>query len=166
MIHGYHQKPENTRPDLLVWNDEVCGAVIAWFYQEPRVKSRDGIVSAAVATVTDLIPLTGFNRSIVKKGLEVINKNPPLWLKKLFEVSSLYDVEFTTYEIGWAVGPRLNASGRLQSSEDSIRLLTEQDETLLEKLASNLNSKNIERQEKTIEMYDMASEVDEKNFLR
>ena len=166
ILTDHHQKPDKVpAPDLLVWNDEVCGAVIAWFLSKALgSKSKDGIVNAAVATITDLIPLTGFNRLIIKRGLEVINRKPPLWLKKLFEVSSLRDAEITTYEIGWAVGPRLNASGRLQSSEDSIRLLTERDESLLEKLASNLNSKNIERQEKTIEMYDMASELDEKKL--
>lgn len=166
ILTDHHQKPEKVpAPDLLVWNDGVCGAVIAWFLSKALgSKSRDGIVNAAVATVTDLIPLTGFNRIIVKKGLEVVNKKPPLWIKKLFEVSSIKDVEITTYEIGWAVGPRLNASGRLQSSEDSIRLLTDRDESVLEKLASSLNSKNIERQEKTIEMYDMASELDEKKL--
>jgi len=166
ILTDHHQKPEKVpAPDLLVWNDGVCGAAIAWLLSKALgSKSRDGIVNASVATVTDLIPLTGFNRIIVKKGLEVINSNPPLWIKKLFEVSSIKDIEITTYEIGWAVGPRLNASGRLKSSEDSIRLLTEHDETVLEKLSSSLNSKNIERQEKTIEMYDMASEIDEKNL--
>ena len=166
ILTDHHQKPEKVpTPDLLVWNDGVCGAAIAWLLSKALgSKSRDGIVNASVATVTDLIPLTGFNRIIVKKGLEVINSNPPLWIKKLFEVSSLKDTEVTTYEIGWAVGPRLNASGRLKSSEDSIRLLIEHDETVLEKLSSSLNSKNIERQEKTIEMYDMASEIDEKNL--
>ena len=166
ILTDHHQKPEKVpTPDLLVWNDGVCGAAIAWLLSKALgSKSRDGIVNASVATVTDLIPLTGFNRIIVKKGLEVINSNPPLWIKKLFEVSSIKDIEITTYEIGWAVGPRLNASGRLKSSEDSIRLLTEHDETVLEKLSSSLNSKNIERQEKTIEMYDMASEIDEKNL--
>ena len=166
ILTDHHQKPEKVpTPDLLVWNDCVCGASIAWLLSKALgSKSRDGIVSAAVATVTDLIPLTGFNRIIVKKGLEVINNNPPLWLKKLFEVSSLKDTEVTTYEIGWAVGPRLNASGRLKSSEDSIRLLTEREESELEKLSLSLNSKNIERQEKTIEMYDMASEIDEKKL--
>ena len=166
ILTDHHQKPEKVpTPDLLVWNDGVCGAAIAWLLSKALgSKSRDGIVNASVATVTDLIPLTGFNRIIVKKGLEVINSNPPLWIKKLFEVSSIKDIEITTYEIGWAVGPRLNASGRLKSSEDSIRLLIEHDETVLEKLSSSLNSKNIERQEKTIEMYDMASEIDEKNL--
>jgi len=166
ILTDHHQKPEKVpTPDLLVWNDGVCGASIAWLLSKALgSKSRDGLVSAAVATVTDLIPLTGFNRIIVKKGLEVINNNPPLWLKKLFEVSSLKDTEVTTYEIGWAVGPRLNASGRLKSSEDSVRLLTEHEESELEKLSLSLNSKNIERQEKTIEMYDMASEIDDKKL--
>lgn len=166
ILTDHHQKPEKVpAPDLLVWNDGVCGATIAWFLSKALgSKSIDGIVNATVATITDLIPLTAFNRILVKKGLEIINKNPPLWLKKLLEVSSLKDTEITTYEIGWAVGPRLNASGRLKSSEDSIRLLTEHDEFELERLSLSLNSKNIERQEKTMEMYDIASEIDEEKL--
>ena len=166
ILTDHHQKPEKMpKADLLVWNDGMCGAVISWLLSKALgSKSKESVINAAVATITDLLPVMGFNRIIVKKGLEVINENPPLWIKKLLEVSKLKDIEITTYELGWAVGPRLNASGRLHSSEDSIRLLTEINEKDLEKLAENLNSKNIERQEKTLEMYDMASEIDENNL--
>ncbi len=166
ILTDHHQKPEKMpKADLLVWNDGMCGAVISWLLSKALgSKSKDSVINAAVATITDLLPVMGFNRVIVKKGLDVINENPPLWIKKLLEVSKLKDIEITTYELGWAVGPRLNASGRLHSSEDSIKLLTETNEKDLEKYAESLNSKNIERQEKTLEMYDMASEIDENNL--
>ncbi|MBW6441426.1 single-stranded-DNA-specific exonuclease RecJ [Patescibacteria group bacterium] len=167
ILTDHHQKPENTpKADCLVWSDKVCGSVVSWVLSKfLGSKSKESIVNAAVATVTDLIPLKGFNRVVVKKGLEVINSEPPVWVIKLLEASGVEkNREITAYELGWAIGPRLNASGRLQSSEDSIRLLTQNDDKLLEKLAENLNSKNIERQEKTLEMYDMASGVDEKNL--
>lgn len=166
ILTDHHQKPEKMpKADLLVWNDGFCGSVISWLLSKALgSKSKDSVINAAVATITDLLPVTGFNRIIVKRGLEMVNDNPPLWIKKLLEVSKLKDIEITTYELGWAVGPRLNASGRLHSSEDSIKLLTETNEKDLEKYAESLNSKNIERQEKTLEMYDMASEIDENNL--
>jgi len=93
-----------------------------------------------------------------------MNNNPPLGFKKLLEVSGKVTGEITTYEIGWIVGPRLNASGRLETAEDSIRLLTEKNEKVVEEMAEKLNTKNIQRQEKTLEMYEIASGVDEKNL--
>ena len=166
VLTDHHQKPDNIPDaDVIVWNDDVCGSEISWILSKVLgSKSRDSIAYAAVATITDLLPLLGFNRAVVKKGLKVLNSEPPIGYKKLFEVSGIKGTEITTYELGWVIGPRLNAAGRLKSSEDSIRLLTERDENILEELARSLNSKNIERQEKTLEMYDIAAEVDESNL--
>jgi len=166
VLTDHHQKPDNIPDaDVIVWNDDVCGSEISWILSKVLgSKSRDSIAYAAVATITDLLPLLGFNRVVVKTGLKVLNSKPPLGYKKLFEASGIEGTEITTYELGWVIGPRLNAAGRLKSSEDSIRLLTERDENILEELARSLNSKNIERQEKTLEMYDIAAEVDESNL--
>ena len=166
VLTDHHQKPDDVPDaDVIVWNDDVCGSGISWILSKVLgSKSRDSIAYAAVATITDLLPLLGFNRVVVKTGLKVLNSKPPLGYKKLFEASGIEGTEITTYELGWVIGPRLNAAGRLKSSEDSIRLLTERDENILEKLAQSLNSKNIERQEKTLEMYDIAAEVDENDL--
>lgn len=166
VLTDHHQKPDSIPDaDVIVWNGDVCGSEISWILSKVLgSKSRDSIAYAAVATITDLLPLLGFNRVVVKKGLKVLNSEPPIGYKKLFEVSGIKGTEITTYELGWVIGPRLNAAGRLKSSEDSVRLLTERDENVLEKLAQSLNSKNIERQEKTLEMYDIAAEVDESNL--
>ena len=166
VLTDHHQKPDNIpNADVIVWNDDICGSEISWILSKVLgSKSRDSIAYAAVATITDLLPLLGFNRVVVKKGLKVLNSEPPVGYKKLLEVSGIKGTEITTYELGWVIGPRLNAAGRLKSSEDSIRLLTERDENILEKLAQSLNSKNIERQEKTLEMYDIAAEVDENDL--
>lgn len=117
---------------------------------------------AALATVTDLQKMTGFNREVVKKGLEVLNSNPPLGLKKLLEVSGKISSEITSYELGWVLGPRLNASGRMETAKDSIGILVEDDKKVLTELAESLNSKNIQRQEKTLEMYEVAADFDKK----
>jgi single-stranded-DNA-specific exonuclease len=166
ILTDHHQKPDKIpNADCIVWSDDICGAVIAWVLSKALgSKDKQSIANAALATITDLQTLTGFNRVIVKKGLEILNTNPPLGLKKLLEVSGKEVKEITTYELGWILGPRLNASGRLETAEDSIRLLVEKDEKILDELASNLNTKNIQRQEKTLEMYEIAADIDELNL--
>jgi len=166
VLTDHHQKPEKVpEADCLLWSDQVCGSVVSWVLSKALgSKSKKSVANAAVATVTDLLPLKGFNRVIVKKGLKVMNSEPPLAFKKMLEISGKSDAEVTAYTLGWVIGPRLNASGRMESSEISIRLLTEKDEKVLEDFAKKLDSKNIERQEKTLEMYEMASEIDEENL--
>lgn len=158
VLTDHHQKPDKIpQADCIVWTDRLCGAGISWILSKALgSKNTESIAMAALATVTDLQTLTGFNRVIVKKGLEILNSRPPLGLQKLLEVSGKTPAEITTYELGWLLGPRLNASGRLETAEDSIRLLVEKDEKTLEKLAESLNTKNIQRQEKTLEMYKLA----------
>ena len=167
ILTDHHQKPDNIpEADNIIWSDKFCGSVISWLLSKALGSvSKESVAYATVATITDLLPLTGFNRVIVKKGLEVFNSSPPIGFRKLLDASGIgKEAEITTYELGWAIGPRLNASGRLKSSEDSIRLLIERDEPTLEKLAFELNSKNSQRQEKTLEMYDIASELDKNNL--
>ena len=166
ILTDHHQKPdEMPNPDVLIWNDTVCGSVISWIFSKALgSKSVESVANSAVATVTDLLPMVGFNRVVVKKGLEVMNTNPPIGLKKILQVSGIGDVEITTYELGWIIGPRLNAAGRLKNSDDAIKLLTEKDESLLEEYAKGLDSRNVERQEKTLEMYNLASNIDESDL--
>jgi single-stranded-DNA-specific exonuclease len=166
VLTDHHQKPEKIpESDCLLWSDGVCGSVISWILSKALgSENKKSIANAAVATVTDLLPVTGFNRVVVKGGLEVMNTDPPLPFKKMLEVSGMSDSEVTTYTLGWLIGPRLNASGRMESSEQSIRLLTEKDEKVLEELSRSLDSKNIERQEKTLQMYEKASGIDEENL--
>lgn len=164
VLTDHHQKPEKLpNADCIVWNDSVCGAVISWLLTRfLGSKDKNSISMAALATVTDLQKLTGFNREVVKKGLEVLNSTPPLGLKKLLEVAGKEIGEITSHELGWVLGPRLNASGRMETAKDSIRILVEDDKKLLSELAESLNSKNIQRQEKTLEMYEVADNFDKK----
>jgi single-stranded-DNA-specific exonuclease len=162
VLTDHHQKPEKIpNADRIVWNDSMCGAEISWLLTRfLGSRNKSSISMAALATVTDLTKLTGFNREVVKKGLEVLNSNPPLGLKKLLEVSGKGVSEITSYELGWVLGPRLNASGRMETAKDSIRILVEDDKKVLTELAESLNSKNIQRQEKTLEMYEVAADFE------
>lgn len=163
IITDHHQKPGVLPPaDVLVWNDKIVGSTISWILSKVLgSRNRQTISLAALATVTDLQPLLDFNRSLVKEGLAVMNSNPPVGIKRLLELSGRKDTEVSSYDMGFVLGPRLNASGRIQDATRSLRLLIEEDPALIDEYAKELNDVNVQRQDKTLEMYDMIQDVSE-----
>ncbi|MFZ5424729.1 MAG: single-stranded-DNA-specific exonuclease RecJ [Patescibacteria group bacterium] len=155
IVTDHHQQPEVLPPaNCIVWEDQIVGSGIAWIFSRVLGSSDNTFLSlAAIATVTDLQPLLGFNRSLVKRGLELLNKEAPLGIKVLLEESGTNATEITTYHLGWVIGPRLNASGRLVDASESLDLLISRDADNIKSLASQLNEINNSRQEKTQEMY-------------
>ena len=100
----------------------------------------------ALGTVADLVPLTGENRILVPAGLERLGKTrrPGLMaLKKVAEVKG----EVGAYEVGFQLGPRLNAAGRMENAESALRLILAEDAAEAEPLAAELDARNRERQE-------------------
>ena len=79
----------------------------------------------AIGTVADIVPLVWENRVIVKRGLEIINKNPELMPKSLMGFLEALNLKenVDTYHIGFVIGPRINAGGRIESPYDSLRIL-------------------------------------------
>ncbi len=79
----------------------------------------------AIGTVADIVPLVWENRVIVKRGLEIINKNPELMPKSLMRFLAALNLKenVDTYHIGFVIGPRINAGGRIESPYDSLRIL-------------------------------------------
>jgi single-stranded-DNA-specific exonuclease len=99
-----------------------------------------------MGTVGDIVPLTGENRVLVKEGLALFSQTRKLGLAALMQVSGLTNREISARHIGYVLGPRINASGRLGSPEDSLKLiLAEEEETACE-LAKKLNQGNRLRQ--------------------
>ena len=163
IVLDHHQKPEVLpSADCLVWDDQVVACSLAWLLSKV-IGSKDlqSVSLVALATVTDLQPLIGFNRSVVKKGLEILNTKPPLGVSELIKAAGRTEAEITTYDLGWVIGPRLNASGRLVDAKDSLTLLTEKDGAKVKEAAQTLNNLNNERQSKTLEMYELASNYPE-----
>ncbi len=163
IITDHHQKPEILPDaDCIVWSDKVVGSTLSWILSRVLGSQNPYSISlAALATVTDLSPVLGINRTILKIGLEILNSNPPMGLKKMFELAGRSGKRITSYDLGWVVGPRLNASGRLIEAEDSLRLLIAKNEDVALDLAQKLNTVNITRQDKTLEMFELASDFDQ-----
>lgn len=162
IITDHHQKPDPLpNADGILWWDQVVGATLAWLLGRALgSKDPQSICYVALATVTDVQPVFGFNRSVVKTGLEMLNKNPPLGLRSLLDVAGNGDKEITTYQLGWVIGPRLNATGRLETADEALNLLCSQDASTAQILAKKLNQINFERQQKTLQMFKLASTFD------
>ncbi|HBK34769.1 MAG: Single-stranded-DNA-specific exonuclease RecJ [Candidatus Uhrbacteria bacterium GW2011_GWE2_40_58] len=103
----------------------------------------------AISTITDIMPLTGENRVLEKYGLLVLNKTRRLGLHKLVEVSGGIFGKLDSVSIGYQIGPRLNAAGRMQHANVALELLIAEDEQEAEQLAQELQELNAERQKQS-----------------
>jgi len=108
------------------------------------LKSKLDLV--ALGTVADIVPLKGENRILVQRGALEIARSKRPGLKKLIEVSGVR-VPILTDDIGFRLGPRLNAAGRLSTAEKSLQLLLTHNESEAAELAEFLDKQNRERQE-------------------
>lgn len=111
---------------------------------------------AAIGTLADVVPLTGENRIIAKLGLGMLSTGPhKVGLRSLLDVCGLTGKEIDGYHIGFVVGPRLNAAGRMSTPDIAARLLLASDERMAEEaraLAEQLNSENLRRQKEETEI--------------
>jgi single-stranded-DNA-specific exonuclease len=113
----------------------------------------------ALGTVADLAPLVGENRSLVRKGLQKIRETKRQGLFSLAAVSDLALPRTSVTSIGFILGPRLNAAGRLESALAAYQLLTTTDVKRAGDLAQQLNIQNRQRQEITRKIQEEAETI-------
>ncbi len=104
---------------------------------------------AAVATVADVVPLRAGNRHLVRRGLAALNASPLVGLRALAQRAGLKMGSIGAAEIGWVVGPRLNAAGRIADATDALRLVLTEDAEEAKQIADRLEERNAERQRLT-----------------
>ncbi|MGL6008116.1 MAG: single-stranded-DNA-specific exonuclease RecJ, partial [Culicoidibacterales bacterium] len=102
---------------------------------------------AALSTVADMVPLTDENHYFVKRGLEVLKTTQSLGLKQLIRVCGLSQELLDEESIGFYMGPRMNAAGRLDDAAIVVELFMTDDEYLAEDIANELQSLNEQRQQ-------------------
>jgi len=119
---NWFSKNDTTEPNLLNSLDLVC-----------------------LGTVCDVVPLVDLNRAIVSQGLKIIKKRSNLGLKTLYDICNIEN-QPNTYHVGYLLGPRINAGGRVGKSSYGVELLTSNNSQETYKIANELNNYNIERQ--------------------
>jgi len=137
---------------------ELCGAGIAWklvcavlaVSPELREKVPVGwekwlLDMAGLATIADMVPLTGENRVIARYGLLVMRKSPRVGLQKLCRIARVEQRSITEGDVGFMLAPRINAASRMLDPRDAFDLLTTTDETLADELAKKLEKANKSR---------------------
>ena len=113
----------------------------------------------AVSVASDIVPIMGENRILTYHGLKQLNSNPSVGLKAIIDVCGLSDKEITVGDIVFKIGPRINASGRIQNGKEAVELLVEKDfSTALEK-ANLINQYNETRKDLDKTMTEEANKI-------
>lgn len=165
IITDHHHQGEITpNADSLIWSDNVVGSTLSWILSLSLGNKDIRLISLiATATVTDVFPLREFNRSIVKKGLEILKTNTFYPFKKLLEYQNVNLDELSVYHLGFVIGPRLNSSGRIADADLSVSLLNSKRDEEIDKILQEINLVNQRRQKYTEESMGKFS-LDKKNL--
>ena len=107
----------------------ICGATTAWKLGQVLLGEKHPVIMSlipyvALATVCDVMDLMDENRVLVKEGLRILNTCPPVGLDALIRAYELKDKAVSAYHLGFLLGPCLNATGRLETAEYALKLLT------------------------------------------
>jgi single-stranded-DNA-specific exonuclease len=144
------------RPGDLSIDKELAGAGVALMLARRLLGElgfalrRDELLQlVALATVADVVPLRAANRSLVKAGLEALNRAPITGVRAMVERAGLKLGNVSSANIGYVLGPRLNAAGRISDAEEALRILLTEDAEEAKILAEHLELKNTERQDLT-----------------
>lgn len=176
ILTDHHQAQAELPPAFAIINPTVkndkypfellAGSGVAWKLAQGLLRSeqcpfnekeREGMEKwlldlVAISTITDMVPLIGENRTIVKYGLIVLKKTKRLGLKSLCDISNSKVDEIDTQVIGWRLGPRLNAAGRVDHANGAYELLMADNEAEAKTLAQSLQDNNTDRQKQTDQM--------------
>ncbi|TSC93033.1 MAG: single-stranded-DNA-specific exonuclease [Candidatus Berkelbacteria bacterium Licking1014_7] len=161
--HHLIQKTKNPDPDAFInprqanckypYKDFSAGGLVfklAQAFVKNNLLSKnflkENIDLAGISTICDIVPLTGENRVLAKFGLERLEKTKNIGLQALYKVSGIESDRFSVYTVGFQIGPRLNAPGRVLTPDGSFNLLTTADEQKAQTLAKKINFINNQRQ--------------------
>jgi len=190
IITDHHSPPPELPPALAVVNPKredcpypfkgLSGAGVAFklaqallrverrvplFQNSTPLREEELLDLVALGTITDLSPLLGENRSLVKRGLSVLNHSPRPGILALSapglsraRTGSLKGGTITSQTIGYILGPRLNAAGRLGDAMASYRLLTTSSPAEAQELALELEERNRQRKDLTLQVLEKARE--------
>jgi single-stranded-DNA-specific exonuclease len=137
---------------------KIATALVGHFPQKNLV-AEDWLDLVALGTVADIVPLTGENRTLVRQGLRRLREAKRPGAVSLSNVAGVRLEKLSAADIGFMLGPRLNAAGRLESALASFSLLASPDMASAAPLAQKLDNQNHERQEITRDIQNQAAEM-------
>ncbi len=136
-----------------------------WFVEkkieEPNLLEFLDLVS--LGTICDVVPLIGLNRAIVKQGLKILNQKKNLGIKTLIDICKI-EKKASTYHLGYVLGPRINAGGRVGKCMHGANLLLNNNPKESFKIASELEQYNDERKKKEKELLNTVLNTINKNI--
>ena len=164
IVTDHHEPGEKRPPCIAILNPgreeesypwpSLCGSAVAWKlalalrdaagYTVPL--ERSGLDLAALGTVADVVPLLGENRLLVQQALPILREHPRVGVRALLEVANTRAADIDTQTIGFRLGPRMNALGRLSNSLDAVELMLTDDEPRAFEIASVMDDLNKKRQ--------------------
>jgi single-stranded-DNA-specific exonuclease len=121
--------------------------------KEPNLLNLLDLV--ALGTVCDVMSLTGLNRAFVAAGLKILKQRKNLGLREICDLAGL-DEEPTAYHLGFVIGPRINAGGRVGKSDLGARILSSEDESEVQEIAAQLENFNKQRKDIEVQVLDEA----------
>ena len=113
----------------------------------------------AVSVASDIVPIMGENRVLTFHGLKQLNSNPSVGLKAIIDVCGLSEKEITVADIVFKIGPRINASGRIQNGKEAVELLIEKDFSAALEKANLINQYNETRKDLDKAMTEEANKI-------
>jgi single-stranded-DNA-specific exonuclease len=158
-----HHRPGDSLPECTVVHPalgefgcpELCASGVVLKLSEALfgaagrdpAEAAEDIDLAALATVCDLVPLHGENRRIVREGLVALGRTQKPGLRALMEVGGVVPAELSEHALGFRLGPRINAAGRMQRADGALELLLTGDAARAGEVARELDFLNRDRQE-------------------
>ena len=145
----------------------LCGCGVGFKLMQAFAKSN-GIPSSmliplldfcAVSIAADIVPVTGENRIIAYHGLKQLNQNPNIGLKAIIDICGLSGRTLSMTDIVFKIGPRINASGRMENGRESVDLLVEKDFATALSKAKHINEYNEQRKDIDKQMTEEANQI-------
>ena len=148
----------------------LCGCGVGFKFMQAFAKNNGIPFSqliplldfCAVSIAADIVPVVGENRILALHGLKQLNQNPSIGLKAIIEICGLTGREITMSDIIFKIGPRINASGRVQNGTETVDLLVEKDIKKALAEATHINQYNEQRKDIDKQMTEEANQIVER----
>lgn len=176
-----HHVPDEMMPDAVAIinpkreDDEfpfkhLCGCGVGFKFMQAFARNNSIPFSrlsplldfCAVSIAADIVPVTGENRILAYYGLKQLNQNPSVGLKAIIDICGLNGREISMSDIVFKIGPRINASGRMETGKESVDLLVEKNFAEALKLAKRIDEYNEQRKDIDKQMTEEANQIVEK----